>query len=89
MTSWHLFRTPLKTLVILRRKKRDEIVKNFFGVIAKAKTMKNSLQDRSPFPSLRAIQRNPHSALPFLDLAMARASKGRLDCELLCIAEAN
>jgi len=47
----------------------------------------NSVQDRSLYPSLRAVERNPHSALPLFALAMARASKERLDCELLSTAE--
>ncbi|MDD5401440.1 MAG: hypothetical protein PHQ93_09660 [Sulfurimonas sp.] len=38
-------------------------------------------------PSRRAIERSPHSALPLFALALARASKSRLDCELLSIAE--
>jgi len=38
-------------------------------------------------PSQRAIERSPHSALPLFALATARASKSRLDCELLSIAE--
>jgi len=49
----------------------------------------NSVQDRSLYPSRRAIERNPHSALILFALAMARASKERLDCELLSIAEAD
>jgi len=50
-------------------------------------TMKSFVRDRSFYLSLRALERNPHSALPFFALAMARASKGRLDCELLSSAE--
>jgi len=51
--------------------------------------IENSLRDRSFYPSLRALERNPHSALFFLALAMARATKDRLDCELLSSAEDN
>jgi hypothetical protein len=51
--------------------------------------MKNSLRGRSLWPSLRALERSPHSALPFFALAMARATKGRLDCKLLFNAEDN
>jgi len=49
--------------------------------------MKSFVQDRSFYLSLRALERNSHSALPFLALAMARSSKGRLDCEPLSSAE--
>jgi hypothetical protein len=51
--------------------------------------MKNSVHYLFFYPSLRALEWSPHSALPFLTLALARVSKGRLDCELHSKAEDN
>jgi hypothetical protein len=62
-------------------------VQNFSCRIAIAMRIENCVQARSLYPSRRAIERSPHSALIIFVLAMARTSKDRLDCELLSIAE--